>query len=431
MGQFTEAAAWEKPEVKEILSRLYGHDEAELRLQAERYAELCRYFADNFNITEGLRFFSAPGRSEIAGNHTDHQYGKVIAAAVDLDVIAAVLPREDGIVELSSKGYARCERIDLADLAVREEDKGRSAALIRGVAAGLKEQGYKIGGFSVYTTSRVPSGSGLSSSAAFEILLIAIFNYLFNDNAIPPLKQAMIGQYAENVHFGKPSGLLDQSGCAIGGFAYLDFAGGGVPHMEQIQVDFGAKGYDLIITQTGGSHANLTHEYAAIPNEMKAVARFFGKEVMSEVEPEAFYANIARLRKACGDRAVLRAMHFITEQARVEKQVEALRAGRVEEFFTYVNESGLSSELLLQNITPQGETNQQELALALALSREFLKGKKGAVRVHGGGFGGTIQAYITKEDSDAYCKLLDDVFGKGSAHKISIRPYGGYEIVLP
>lgn len=428
MHQYTKASAWKTEEMQAVFAKLYGSSEEELDKQAERYAELSRLFEENYGDCSNIRFFSAPGRSEIAGNHTDHQHGKVIAASVNLDVIAAVCPRDDNMIELASKGYGRSDRIDLNDLEVREADTGRSAALIRGVAAGLKNAGFKIGGFSAYTTSLVPSGSGLSSSAAFEILLLTIFNGLYNDFSIPPLKQAQIGQYSENVHFGKPSGLLDQSGCALGGFAYLDFAGGGLPYMEQIQVDFAEAGYDLIITQTGGSHANLTHEYAAIPEEMKQVASLLGKNVMSEVDPVEFYKNIPLLRRKAGDRAVLRALHFITEQARVEKQVEDLKAGNIEDFLKQVNASGLSSELQLQNITPKGETKQQELALALALSREFLKDKKGAVRVHGGGFGGTIQAYIAKEDTASYCLIMDSIFGKGSAQKIRIRPVGGCEI---
>lgn len=428
MRGIKDAAFWNSSEGRALLAPLYGEEKEVLDYQAERFGELCRLFERDYGSLEGVRFFSAPGRSEIAGNHTDHQLGKVIAASVDLDVIAAVRPREDKVIELSSLGYARCERVALDDLSVRASDKGRSAALIRGVAAGVKDAGYKIGGFSVYTTSLVPSGSGLSSSAAFEILLVTILNYLYNNNEIPPLEQARIGQYAENVHFGKPSGLLDQSGCAIGGFAYLDFAGGGLPYSEQIRVDFKAAGYDLIITQTGGSHANLTHEYAAIPEEMKQVAEALGKTYMSEVEPEDFYADIKRLRKVCGDRAVLRGMHFITEQARVSRQVEDLKNKNIEDFLAKVNESGLSSELLLQNITPKGETRQQEVALALALSREFLKERSGAVRVHGGGFGGTIQAYIRREDSKAYCEMMEKVYGRGSSHIIRIRPCGGTEL---
>ncbi len=428
MPKLTQVQAWETPQKKEQLIRLYGESENELKRQAERYAELCRLYGKNFRESDELRIFSAPGRSEIAGNHTDHQYGKVIAAAVNLDIIAAAEARDDAVIELASQGYGRCERIDLKDLSVREADKGRSAALIRGVASGIKKKGYKIGGFTAYTTSKVPSGSGLSSSAAFEILLITILNGLYNDFSIPPLEQAQIGQYAENVHFDKPSGLLDQSGCALGGFAFLDFAGGGLPKMEQIQVNFADAGYDLIITQTGGSHANLTHEYAAIPAEMKAVAEALGHEVMSEVNPVDFYKNIPELRRRIGDRAVLRALHFISEQKRVEQQAEDLKAGNIDDFLEQVNASGLSSELQLQNITPSGEVKQQELALALALSREFLEGKRGACRVHGGGFGGTIQAYIAHEDAPAYCLIMDSIFGHGSAQKIRIRPVGGVEI---
>ncbi len=419
---------WPGAEGRARLSRLYGSNETRLDAEASRYWELSENFARLYGSAEEPRFFSSPGRSEIAGNHTDHQYGKVIAAAVDLDAIAAVTPRNDMRVILHSQGYPRYSDISLTDLTVHEEEKDTSTALIRGVAAGLRERGYQIGGFSCYTMSEVPSGSGLSSSAAFEILLITIFDHLYNSGTIPPLVRAQIGQYAENVYFGKPSGLLDQSGCAVGGFAALDFAGGGTPKMEQIQVDFTAEGYNLVITQTGGSHANLTHEYAAIPEEMRQIASAFGQEVLSEVNPADFYQRIPELRSLAGDRAVLRALHFFTEQDRVTRQELALREKEIDVFLALVNESGLSSELWLQNVTPPGETKQQEVALALALSRKFLSGRKGAVRVHGGGFGGTIQAYISLEDTKAYTEVLDAVYGVGSAQIVQIRPFGGVEV---
>ncbi len=420
---------WKQAEGVGRLSRLYGQDSERLAAEALRYEELESLFLKNFGTRGNLRFFSAPGRSEIAGNHTDHQWGKVIAASVDLDVIAAVVPREDGIIELASKGYGRCDRVNTNDLAVQKNETGHSAALIRGVVAGLVQQGYKVGGFSAFTSSEVPSGSGLSSSAAFEILLVTILDILYNDGDIPPLQRAKIGQFAENTYFGKPSGLLDQSGCAVGGFAALDFAGGAMPAMKQIQVDFARAGYAMVVTQTGGSHANLTHEYAAIPGDMRCIASALGGSVLSEVDPAAFYASIPSLREKCGDRAVLRAIHFFTEQERVVAQGHCLEEGRIEDFLALVNESGLSSELQLQNITPAGETVQQELALALALSRRFLHGKKGAVRVHGGGFGGTIQAYIALEDVEAYCADMNQVFGQGSAKVLGIRPVGGVELV--
>ncbi len=413
---------------QERLKKLYGTDEDKLAREAERYDELQELFAEEFGSTDDLRYFSSPGRSEIAGNHTDHQLGRVIAASVDLDVIAAVRKSDNNRIRLFSKGYHRSTDLDLSDLSVHKSDKESSTALIRGVADGLVRRGYKVGGFDCYTTSEVPSGSGLSSSAAFEILLITILDHLYNEGQIPPLVRAEIGQYAENVHFGKPSGLLDQSGCAVGGLAALDFAGGGVPQMEQIQVDFSDYGYKLVITQTGGDHANLTHEYAAIPEEMRSVAKQLGHDVLSEVDPETFHLMIKALRSEVGDRAVLRALHFFTEQERVTRQTESLKTKDIDAFLKLVNASGLSSELLLQNVTPRGETEQQEMALALALSREFLTDKAGAVRIHGGGFGGTIQAYIKEEDLAAYQALMDGVFGRGSAQVVRIRPVGGVEV---
>ena len=368
-------------------------------------------------------YFSAPGRTEIGGNHTDHQRGRVLAAAVNLDTVAAV--RENGTdrIRIHSVGYPSYE-IQVTDLTPKAEEINTSPALVRGVAARFAQLGCQVKGFDAYCDSTVLPGSGLSSSAAFEVLMGTIINHLFFDAKATPAEVAQIGQYAENVFFGKPCGLMDQTASAVGNLVTIDFFEQGNPMIRPVNFDFSTCGHALCIIDTRASHADLTDEYAAIPNEMKAVAGFFGKEVLTEVAEEDFFAAIAQLRKACGDRAVLRAMHFYQENARVPQQVAALEQGDFAGFLKLVRESGRSSYMYLQNVIPAGNKACQEVAVALAVCEQLLQGK-GAFRVHGGGFAGTVQAFVPFDLLDAFQAGIDAVFGPGACHVLRIRPQGG------
>ncbi len=418
-------------EVLEKFKELYGTDKQVLDNHLNRYENLAQMYLDRFEDTGSkLRFFSAPGRTEIAGNHTDHQLGKVITSSVNMDIIAAAQARDDNKIQLISEGYNVLGIIDLDDLTIQEQEKHKTSAMVRGVAKGLVDRGYKIGGFNCYSSSIVPAGSGLSSSAAFEILMTTIFNYLFNDGQVDSMEQAKIGQFAENVYFGKPSGLLDQSGCSIGGIISIDFQDKENPLVNEIDLNFEKYGYKMVITKTDKGHAGLTHEYAAIPEDMGKIANHFGKDVLNQVSPDDFFSSISELSRKFEDRAILRAIHFFTEEERTLEQIEALENGDFERFLDLVNESGRSSDVQLQNVLIPGNHDEQEAALALALSRKFIKEHdgKGACRIHGGGFGGTIQSYIRIEDLDAYVEMMEAVFSKDSCSIISIRPYGGIEI---
>lgn len=379
-----------------------------------------------FGVTFGgkpERFFSAPGRTELGGNHTDHQHGKVLAAAVDLDTQAAVRKNESDQIRIVSKGYPRCV-VELNDLQPKPEEQGTTAALIRGVAARFAQLGYEIGGFDAYIESTVLPGSGLSSSAAFEVLLGTVMNHLFCNSSVSQPQIAMIGQYAESVYFGKPCGLMDQMASAVGGMVAMDFADPAEPVIQPINFDFASCGHALCIIDSGADHAELTQEYAAIPQEMKAVSAYFGKEVLRQVDPGAFYQAIPALRKCCGDRAVLRAVHFFEENERVARQTAALQAGDFPAFLALVKESGESSYMYLQNVIPAGWATHQGLAIALALCRKYLQGQ-GAYRVHGGGFAGTVQAFVPFEILDLFRAGVDSVLGAGACHVLSIRPQGG------
>ena len=363
--------------------------------------------------------FSAPGRTEIGGNHTDHQHGCVIAAAVDMETMAEVTLNGTNIIRVDSEGYKPVE-IDLSDLKIREEEKNTTAALIRGVAAAFAQRGYKLAGFDAKVSSTVLPGSGLSSSAAFEVLIGRILNGLFADNAVSVIEIAQIGQYAENVYFSKPSGLMDQMASSVGGLVFIDFADPKRPIVEKIDHDFAHCGYTLCIIDSGADHADLTAEYAAIPAEMKNVAAYFGKAVLRDVDEQEFYARLADVRKAIGDRAVLRAMHFFDESRRVQMQVRALKNDNFAAFLNYVNESGNASWELLQNITPLGATAHQEMAFTLVLCRKLLGGE-GAVRVHGGGFAGTVLAFVPNEQFEQFKNAMDSAIGSGSTQKLHIQ----------
>ena len=364
-------------------------------------------------------YFSAPGRTEIGGNHTDHQHGCVLAAAVDMETTAEVRLNGTNVIRVDSEGYKPVE-INLNDLTIKESEKNSTAALIRGVAAAFQQRGYKLAGFDAKVKSTVLPGSGLSSSAAFEVLIGRILNGLFADNAVSAIEIAQIGQYAESVYFGKPCGLMDQMASSVGSLVFIDFAIPAQPSVEKIDYDFAHCGYTLCIIDSGADHADLTAEYAAIPAEMKSVAAYFGKTVLRDVDERDFYARLAEVRKTAGDRAVLRAMHFFDENRRVQMQVRALKNDNFAAFLNYVNESGNASWELLQNITPLGATAHQEMALTLALCRKLLGGE-GAVRVHGGGFAGTVLAFVPNEKFEQFKNAIDTAIGSGRTQKLHIR----------
>lgn len=397
------------------MSALYGGVD-----QNERYCALADAFRAQFN-REPVAFVSAPGRTEVVGNHTDHQNGKVLAASVNLDTVAAVAPRDDTTVVLYSAGYDVPFTVDIADDAVREDEKETTFALIRGVAARMRQLGFAVGGFEASVTSTVFKGSGLSSSAAFEVMLVAIFDLLYNGWKVEAKLNARISQYAENVYFGKPSGLLDQSASAVGGLVTMDFACDPAS-VEALKYDFGAKGYAVCVVSAGGEHGNLTADYAAIPAEMKQVARAMGRELLYEITPEELMAALPQLKNRVSDRAILRAFHFVDETRRVEDAVAALKADDLNAFFKAVIDSGESSWKLLQNLHVATSDNQ-EMPLALEMSRRMLAGR-GAWRIHGGGFAGTILAFVPFDLLDTYRAAMDGVFGEKATTVLAIRPAG-------
>ncbi len=379
-------------------------------------------FSNTFG-REAEHVFSAPGRTEIGGNHTDHERGKVIAGAVDLRTVAAVSENGDGIIRVLSEGYPMCV-VDLSELRPDPKEYGTTASLIRGVAAAFAQKGCEIRGFDAYVTSNVLSGSGLSSSAAFEVLIGNVINGLFFGGKCDAVEIAKIGQYAENVFFGKPCGLMDQMASSVGSIVYIDFEDQAAPAVKKVDFDLESAGYKLCIIDSGADHAALTDEYAAITDEMKAVSALFGKSVLREVSEEEFYLRISEVRKTCGDRAVLRAMHIFEENKRVDGEAEALSRGDFDAFLDLVNESGRSSWLYLQNIVPTGAKEHQEVAVALALAARLLGGR-GASRVHGGGFAGTIQAFVPNEMLTGFKSEMERVLGAGRCHVLSISNSGG------
>ena len=405
---------------------LYGEDENMVQQNRERYCKAIAEFEKIFGTGRQLALFSAPGRTEVGGNHTDHNHGKVLAASVNMDVIAVVARSEENIVRVQSKGFSM-DCVDLNDLAPKISEKNHSAALVRGLCAKIKESGYNLGGFDAYTTSNVLKGSGLSSSAAYEVLVGTIINNLFNEGKISPVTVAQYSQYAENVYFGKASGLLDQLTCSYGGFITVDFKDPSKPIIESISFDFAHAGHALCIIDTRASHSDLSDDYSCIPAEMKAVASFFGKEVLRQVEPEEFYQNIAALRKKVSDRAVLRALHFFNENDRVDKQAQALRKNNFEEFKRHILASGNSSYRYLQNIFTCKHPENQAVGIALSIAEKLLEGK-GAWRVHGGGFAGTIQAFVPVQLLTYFKEEMEKVFGSGSCHVLSVRPVGGVQL---
>ncbi len=406
---------------------LYGNDPAELKKQADRYTTLLQQFRSSFGENEA-ELFSSPGRTEIGGNHTDHNYGRVLAGAVNLDNAAVAAKNGTNSIRIISLGYPKFE-VDLSSLKADKNEQFTSAALVRGICSRMKELGYNIGGFDACIDGGVPKGSGLSSSASFEVLIGAMVSVLFNQGKLDPIQNAIIGQYSENNYFGKPCGLMDQTACAMGGLITIDFKDPSNPVVKKVNFDFVATGFALVITDTGGNHADLNDEYASLPTDMKAVAAELGAKVLREVSLEQVLNIAPRIREKVGDRAILRAIHFQGDNQRVVEQVTALEKNDFKAFLGMVVDSGFSSYMYNQNIFPVNNIREQGVSLALALSELVLKGR-GAWRVHGGGFAGTIQAFVPNDLLNKYVSTLEHVYGKGSCHKLFIRPQGSGKIEI-
>lgn len=406
---------------------LYCADAQGVAKQRARYIAAVEAFAELYGSAREVAVYSAPGRTEIGGNHTDHNNGIVMAAAVNLDIIAVVSQNEENVIRVKSKGFSAADTVDLADLAVHGNEQGRSSSLIRGVAARIKELGGQIGGFDAYTTSDVLRGSGLSSSAAFEVVIGAVLNGEYNNFRFMPVEIAQISQYAENVYFGKPSGLMDQTASSVGSAITIDFKDPQHPVVEEVAFDLSTYGLSLCITDTKGSHADLTDDYAAIRSEMESVAAFFGKKVLREVEEAEFFANIATVRAKTGDRAVLRAIHFFADCHRAEALRDAVRAGDIARFEKLIIDGGHSSFEYNQNAYSIKHPTEQGVALGLALSQHVL-GDTGAWRLQGGGFAGTIQAFVPQEKLSQYISTMEQTFGADSCYVLSVRNYGAVKV---
>lgn len=410
----------------ENLKAVYVTDSA-VEAQKSRYADILNVFGELFGYDREVSIMSAPGRTEVCGNHTDHNNGKVLAASINLDAIAVVSKNDDNIIRVKSQGH-RMNVVDLQDLTANPENYGDSTSLVQGVAAGLKDLGFAVQGFDAVTTSDVMGGSGLSSSAAFEVLLGTIISYMFNDGKISAVDIAKIAQYSENVFFGKPCGLLDQMASSVGTFVTIDFKSTSDPVIRKVDFDFSKSGHSLCIVDTGGNHSDLTDDYAAVREEMGAVAKAMGKTVLREISYEDFLKALPDLKDKVSDRALLRAIHFYNENIRVEKAVAALENNDFDTFKEVIIESGRSSFMLNQNVyTPKNPT-EQKLSLALAVSEDILKGK-GAWRVHGGGFAGTIQAFVPDSLLEKYKNAMESIFGQGSCYVLIIRPVGGTKVI--
>lgn len=415
----------ENNELLKTFKELYGTDEAQLEYQRQRYLSAVNTFAKLYPKRKNIRIFSAPGRTEIGGNHTDHQNGCVLAAAVNLDVIAVAAFHQDGVIRIKSEGYEPFT-VKLSDVSTQSGKTG-TAAIVCGIAAKFMDMGVEIGGFDLYCTSDVLCGSGISSSAAFETLIGTIIDSYYNDNKAGAVEIAKIGQFAENVYFGKKSGLMDQTVSSVGGLVSIDFYDTENPEVESFNCDFEEYGYCLCITDTKSSHADLTDDYAAIRSEMEGVAAHFGKPQLRFVSEVAFYDAIPKLRETCSDRAIIRAAHFFEENSRAKFEAQALKEGNIEYFLELVRKSGHSSATLLQNQYSCSDPENQAITLAIMTSRKLL-GDKGAVRVHGGGFAGTIQAFVPVELAERYIAEMDRIFGENSCRKLRIRPVGGVQI---
>ena len=414
-----------KNEFDSLLMDIY-EDSSLIGYQNNRYIKALDKFESLFGEGE-VEIYSAPGRTEVGGNHTDHQHGQVLAASINLDAISITQKTDDGIISLVSEGYDLIT-IDTANTELIEEEKGTTVALIKGVVNEFKNRGYKVGGFKAYITSDVLVGAGLSSSAAFEAVIGTILSGLYNDMKISSVEIAIISQYAENVYFGKPCGLMDQMASSIGGLINIDFEDPKKPKIKKVDVDFEAYGHSLCIVDTKGSHADLTDDYAAIPYEMKKVANYFNQEALREVDKDDFYLNLPKIREILGDRAVLRAMHLFEENKRVDQQVKALEEGNFDTFKKLIKESGDSSFKYLQNVYSSHDLTNQSVSIGLAIS-DISLGDKGVSRVHGGGFAGTIQAFVPNDIVSMYKKNMEHVFGEGACHVLKVRPYGGMKVL--
>ena len=402
-------------------------DGSRLDYERSRYADALKTFTGLFGDSE-VSVFSAPGRSEVCGNHTDHQHGEVLACSINRDALAVASPREDGTVRVKS-GSDDVITVNISDLDIDSSLYGTTVSLIKGVLRGIKDRGYIIGGFDCYVTSDVLIGAGLSSSAAFETVIGSVINGLYNDMKITAVEIAQVGQFAENIFFGKPCGLMDQMACSVGGLVHIDFADTDKPSVESVSMDLDKYGMSLCITDTKGSHSDLTADYAAVPAEMKAVAGLFGKEYLIELTEEDITGHIGYIREQLGDRAVLRALHFYAENRRVREITEAIKNGDIEAFLSGIKESGDSSFKYLQNVYTDHDVQHQNMSLALCLSDRLLAGGKGVSRVHGGGFAGTIQAFIDNGAVIGYKECMDHVFGEGSCSVLKIRSCGGIRVV--
>ena len=410
-------------EFDSLLTDIYL-DDSKIEYQRNRYVNAIEKFEELYGEAE-VEIYSAPGRSEVSGNHTDHQHGEVLAASINLDAIAVV--KKNDVVRVVSDNYDMIT-ISLDDIDKKEEEEGTTTALIKGVLAGLKKRGNAIGGFDAYITSDVLIGAGLSSSAAFETVIGTIVSGLYNDMKVSAVDIAIIGQYAENVYFGKPCGLMDQMACSVGSLVHIDFADKDNPVIDPVNVDFAKYGYSLCITDTKGSHADLTHEYAAVPAEMRAAAAVLGKEVLHGTTLDELLKNADAIREKAGDRAFLRAIHFVTENVRVQNAVASLRAEDFEGFLKMIKSSGNSSYKYLQNVYTNQDVRHQNVSVALAVSDAIL-GNNGVCRVHGGGFAGTIQAFVKNDAVKEYKEALDKVFGEGACAVLKVRKYGGMKVL--
>ena len=420
-------AAFEKGAADKILTELYGA--ASVESQKARYIAAAVKFAELYGEDREVNAYSVAGRTEISGNHTDHNYGRVIAASLDLDIIAIASPANGSAIRVYSEGFGE-QKVDFDAYNAPDEAKfGTSESIIAGMCAGFKKNGHKIGGFDAYATSNVLKGSGMSSSAAYEDMIGNILSHTYNDGKVDNVEIAKLAQYAENVFFGKPCGLMDQVACAAGGIVGIDFADPSAPVIEKLDFDITGAGYNLCIVDTGGNHADLTDDYASVPAEMKSVAAYFGKKVLRETDEDQVIAAIPELREKLGDRAVLRALHFFAENKRVGQMNDALRAGDLDAFLSGILASGRSSFCYLQNVYTTKNLTEQGLSLALCLAERYLSGARAAFRVHGGGFAGTIQAFVPNNMAEGFRALMDGAFGEGSCLILNIRPWGALRVL--
>lgn len=414
--------------LEENIHLLYGNDEKVFHEQNNRYTKLIENYYKEFKVKDKVAIISVPGRTELSGNHTDHNGGKVIAASINLDTVIMFTKEEKSVI-LKSDRYDETFKVNLSNLEPQLEERGTTASLIRGIAAGFVKHGFNVGGFSGLLTSEVMQGSGLSSSASIEITIGTVFNYLYNENKIPPEMIAKISQFAENIYFGKPCGLMDQIACAIGGIVAIDFKDNANPEIQRVHFSLEEFKYKLLVVDTGGTHQNLTDDYAAIPFEMNKIAKYFDKEKCAEIEQTAFLDNLNDLRKSISDRAILRAFHFFNENKRVEMQIEALKKNNLTQFLELVKKSGESSFKYLQNIYSSKNIEEQPLSIALAITEDYMETlKEGAYRVHGGGFAGTIQVFLPQKYVYDYKKIIEKMFGENSVNILNIRQYGPFVV---